>query len=81
MFSSAHALTYHGTYYICTVVYRCECTGRDGDPTAGERDCSLGSCKEAKNVGERKRKYREETLLGDEDRDQEVPARCFQEKA
>ncbi|KAH0970976.1 hypothetical protein GBA52_023132 [Prunus armeniaca] len=28
-----------------------------------------------------KKKYREETLLGDEDRDQEVQARCFQEKA
>lgn len=78
--TSAQTCTYD-TYYPCTVVYRYECTGRDRDSTAGKPGCSLGCCKEAKDVGEWKRKYREETLLGDEDRDQEVQARCFQEKA
>ena len=46
----------------------------------GEQGRRNSGGKEAKDVGERKGKHREETLFGDEKRDQEVQARCFQEK-
>ena len=64
-------------YLFLYIIHREPFTGRDRTATAEEQGCSHGSCKEAKDVGEWKRKYREKTFYGVAMWNQEIQARCF----